>query len=333
MPATYYTHPTAKYPETVLAILERLRLYYCTLFFPDELYATSKDRFILTDITPNMALRGSVNMFKISNAKFPFTAYSIGDFEEDTQRMNSFAKTSNYYSSIHSALIHASPIIQTFPMISFFSTNKDYDRAKIILLKEKSLPIKLTVPITINGTLTSFTILVDFDVARGSYAGEFEQQLVAGNLYDLVHTTRVHYHQLVLNTTIHAVDDIIVSLRDLDSKEKATKTILSTWPTIPSTPIISSTDPADEATNVDVASSIIINFNVAMNETSVEDALGIVPPVDADLLWNTASTQLVVDLYTNMVSGTAYVVTVEDTARSGEEIPIEEDYTFEFTTV
>ena len=160
-PQPYYTHPDTRYPEITLAILERLRLYYCTMFYPDEEYEISKNRFILTDITSNMALRGSTNVFKLSNAKFPFTAYSIGDFEEDTTRFNTYAKTQNYFSTIHNARIHATPIMQTFPMITFFTTAKDYDRAKIVLLKDKSLLNKLEVPIIVNNILTSFVILID----------------------------------------------------------------------------------------------------------------------------------------------------------------------------
>jgi len=333
MPQSYYTHPTDQYPEVILAILERLRLYYCTLLYPDEPYQTAKNRFMLTDITPNMALRQSVNIFKLSNVTFPFTAYSIGDFEEDPQRMNSYAKTQNYYSSYHNAKIHATPVVQIFPMISFFSTAKDYDRAKTILLKEKCLPTKLTVPIIVNNTLTSFVITIDIDVTKGSYAGEFEQQLIAGNIYDLVHTTKVYYHQLILNTTVNTVEDIVFAMKELDTRYLATKTIITPNPIIPLTPTISSTSPTDKETEVDVASSIIINFNVAMKESSVEDAIKIVPPVDADYLWNNTSTQLVVDLYTNMISGTVYTVTIEETAKSGDEIPIAEDYVFTFTTI
>ena len=69
-----------------------------------------------------------------------------------------------------------------------------------------------------------------------------------------------------------------------------------------------------------------------MKEVTVENSLHINPPVNADLLWNSTSTQIVVDLYENMTSGTTYNVTIENTALSGDEIPIEKDYIFSFTT-
>jgi len=331
-PQPYYTHPDTRYPEITLAILERLRLYYCTMLYPDEEYEIAKNRFILTDITPNMALRSSINVFKLSNAKFPFTAYSIGDFEEDTTRFNTYAKTQNYFSTIHNARIHATPIMQTFPMITFFTTAKDYDRAKIVLLKDKSLLTKLEVPIIVNNVLTSFVILIDIEVTRGSYAGEFEQQLTAGNIYDLVHTNQVFYHSLELDIKINLVDDIVMAMYTLDSLNKISKTYVTKNPFIPEIPIITSTSPVDKEVDVDVSSSIIINFNIPMKEVTIENSLHINPPVNADLLWNSTSTQIVVDLYENMTSGTTYNVTIENTALSGDEIPIEKDYIFSFTT-
>ena len=333
MSKTYYDFPDTSYPPITLAVLERLRLYFCTYLYPDEEYAVSKTKFLLSDISPNMALRESVKSFNISNATFPFTAYSIGEAELDTLRENSFAKTTNYYSSTHSAKINAVALVQEFPMISFFTTAKDYNRARTVLTKEAALPTKLTTPITINGTLTSFVIYVDFFPQKGSYSFKFEQQLTAGNIYDVMHTARVNYHQIVVDAEVAPVDDIITSLKELDTLYLATKIQYGDSEYSPATPTISSTDPADEEVDVEVDSSIIINFSVPMVEQVVEDSFSILPAVDADFVWNTGSTQMIVDVYTDLVSGTNYEVTIEDTAKSGNNVPISEDYEFEFTTV
>ena len=70
-----------------------------------------------------------------------------------------------------------------------------------------------------------------------------------------------------------------------------------------------------------------------MVELSVEDALTIDPIIDADLIWNANSTQLLIDPIWGMQSGTAYEITIEETAKSGDQIPFDGDYTFSFTTI
>lgn len=329
---TYYTFPDTSYPPLTLAILERIRLFFCTLLYPDETYANSQKRFVLTDISPNMSLRESIQILKLSNATFPFTAYSIGEQFTDTERENTFARTQLYYSSTHGGKIHATPLIQEIPMISFFSTAKDFDRAQTILTKEYSLVTKLTVPITINDVLTSFTIIIDIEIGKGSYAFEFEQQLIQGNIYDLVHSIKVYYHQIVFNGSVAPVDDILFSMKNLESPPVPNPYIFSSGIASPNTPTISSTIPEDEEEDVNVNTDIIINFSSPMNEDSVEDNFSIYPYINADFSWNSASTQLVIDILTPLVSGTNYEASITDSAKDIYDIPIESDYDFEFTT-
>jgi hypothetical protein len=140
----YYNQSDTLYPKTWDAVFEGLRYLICSSLYAREDYTQDliKKRFILSDIT-DFALRESSNVFNISNVEFPFTAYSIGEVEFQTNKQNYSALACQHYSNLVGAPVAAMPYIVNVPMISFFAKASDYVRAMNILQAMNSILILL----------------------------------------------------------------------------------------------------------------------------------------------------------------------------------------------
>ena len=334
MTQSFYSADTS-YPSLVLPILERIRYYFCyELLYSSEEYNTSQDRFILTDIGPH-AFRDASDIFQVTNVELPFTAYSFdeNDIKEDT--FNTYARTGHIYVPSLSTTVSMIPMIWTIPMITFYEKASDYSRALRILNYEKARKVKLSVSVTMNSVATSIPIVIEFeDISKGSYAFEFEQQLTTGNILDISHPINVHYYDYQLaNGSVYPVDDIYVTtLAAYSGDEYRQNQILESNVLVPDTPLPSSTDPEDEEEDIAVDYTIIINFNVAMNEDSVAAALDITPFVPYELTWNATGTILAIDPTEDLSASTEYTVTIDDSAYSARDVYLAEDYEFTFTT-
>lgn len=334
MPQTYYAYPNSLYPPLALAVVDRVKLYIYQKLYPEEDVANIDDKIFITDITSEMEMREAVKNFNWTAARFPFTIYNIASWEPFNTYLNHAAKSKRYYSSTFSTMIYARPIVLNIPMVHFFNNPMDFDRARQILTEDASNKTLLTVPITINDLLTSTdAYFLSLEITKGNYAFEHSSQLTAGQIFDLATNFQLLYYELITTTSnIAPVDDIYLNLGLLEAQNAEEKIWVNQNVLSPDIPTIT-TIPVSGAVNVPVNSSIYLTFNVAMEETSVEDAISFDPAIDAEYSWNSPSTQLTISHYNNLTSGTAYEITVENTAKSGEDIYLEEDYIFSFTTV
>lgn len=342
-PKSYYTFTSDEpYSAQVLAIMESIRYHYSVnVLYQSEAYAVSKLKWVMADATSSMQMRADTKSFNWSNAKFPFTAYNIGDVVVDDRVPNYYARSHKYYSSVYNRIMYANPMVLEIILYSFFNTAIDYQRAITLLQNDDSSKTLKEVPITINSILTSFPILIDPEISKGNMAYEQEQQLKVGRIFDLNHTVKVYFHELIIDystasrdggSIIAPVDNIEVALKSLSMYERGIDLVYGSGSS-PATPAVTTTDPVDEALHVDVDSNIIINFNISMNKDSVEAGILITPGVNADYVWNTAQTQLVIDKISPFVSGTAYTVSIADNyAKSSDDVYIDGDYDFNFTT-
>jgi hypothetical protein len=345
MPSYYYSKTDADYPNIVLAVVDRILQYIAGVLYPTETYSVivnnvetgSKKRMLLTDMSPSMEMREAAKANQWSNVKFPFTAYTIGDMIQNDLKSNRYAASGGYYSRYIGHKVYATPRILELPMTTFYNSPNDYMHAFLLLPDDTNDKVIITAPVIVDGTTYTYPIELSIDVIKGSLAFEVEQQLRAGKIYDLTHNVKASFHTLSLdhknNVTniMYPVDTVELGL---GSKYKYDNGIAQTKETvvIPAQPTISSTSPTDHAIDIDVDSSIIINFSTAMTEQTVEDALTVIPHVDADLLWNASSTQLVINPITQLASGTLYEVEIIDTAESGVQIVMADDYEFSFIT-
>lgn len=333
MPQTYYIFPDTNYPPLALATLDRIKLYIYNTLYTEESVNDIDTRLFLSDITSEMEMREAVKNFNWSAARFPFTIYNIAGWEPFTGYINHTAKSKTYYSSYLNTIVYARPVILNIPMIHFFSNALDFNRARQILMEDASNKNLLAVPITINGILTSTDAFVyGVEITKGNYAWEHASQLVAGNLFDLATNFQILYYEISVSSgNVAPVDDIYLSLGLLETMEKEEKIWIEQNVLSPEIPVVT-TSPISGAVDVLVDSPIILTFNVSMNEISVENALSYDPAINVEYVWNSISTQLAITHYNDLISGTAYEITIENTAESGNEIPLEEDYIFSFTT-
>lgn len=333
MPENYYTSSTS-YPAIINALAERTKLYTCSLLYPTEAYAVSGKRFILSNFESGeeIAIRNSIQTFKTSQARFPFTAYNIGEMVEVPERRTLMQRNLKYYDKNFGCYISAQPMQIEITMMTFTVSANDYFRVRTLLHNTNAQLTRLWVPITINGYETTFPIDLKYEIAKFSLAFEFEEFLRVGKIFDIQHTATLFFHNIITDANIDVVEDMeltLLRLSDIDQSQSISQGTLS----MPNTPIVSSTDPSDGEISVDRDDSIVINFNVAMDEASVEDYLSTDPFISADYLWNSSGTQLLIDPVDRMSSGTLYTIIITDDAKSGYyDIPLEEDYEFSFTT-
>lgn len=337
------------WPPLIVSIMERVRYYFSQMLYPslpyvytssnpdplqkaiEEARNSSSKRFILTDIT-DRALQDASKLFHWSNGVFPFTTFNYGELDLDDTRFNMFANVGHYYEPLVNAKIEARPSSFHLSMITYFATGFDYWRAQSLLNQDSSLKSLLWVPIIINNVTTQIPILLEFEeLSKGTYAYEFATQMSTGKIQDIVHDVVINFFDLYVDTNLRPVDDIELALAyfsEQDHRDYAVRTTTS----MPNTPTISSTSPEDGSSGVLTNANIIINFSEPMMETYVEQAIYFDPFIDADFIWNSGSTVLIIDPYYNLTSGTMYSGTIYDSAISARGIPIEDDFEFSFTT-
>lgn len=339
MSKVFYNNPDPNIPAVQLAALEALKYFICTNLYPDEIYHDSRKRFVRANFESGTehAIRKSVKQFKQISGKFPFTAYSIGDGTPMIDNGNLSERQGKYYSNKYNTYVTSVPIEWTIPMISLFTQPSDYFHAKTILLALSGKLQRLTVPILINGQLDSFEATVIFEITKGALAFDEIEQENKGKIFDILHNCIANMHYYIFDTiNLQPVEDIEMSLKNLPEEGYLYSTINHETPLIPDTPGIASVSPIDGETGVDpdaTLTNIIIDFDVPMNEISVENAIDFYPAISANFIWNGASTQLIIDIVENLVATTEYTIDINNAAKSVETVPIENDYIWSFTTI
>ncbi|UCE36812.1 MAG: VCBS repeat-containing protein [Thermoplasmata archaeon] len=100
----------------------------------------------------------------------------------------------------------------------------------------------------------------------------------------------------------------------------------------PIPPVISTTSPADDATNVALNTGISITFSEAMNRTATEGAISISPDFVWGATWSPGDTSVTLTPSENLDIETEYTITLDTTAVSTDDLNLELSYEFSFTT-
>jgi hypothetical protein len=340
-----YYQPTAydvNYPTVVYSVFETIKVFVCEVLYSHEEYRISEKRFIRTDFSggDDASIRRSIEEFKTMQGKFPFTAYGIWDDETINKIISYKAKSGRYYSNIFGCYVKTFPVQITIPMVSFFTTLSDWERASQLLYNESCMPTRLNIPILVNDNLTSFVANIDIEVQKGSFAGQFDEHLKIGNINGLSHNFIINFHYFYIDATDHhgntltvaPVDNIYTSFYSFNNPDYRDNPTLQNYATNFSIPEIESTVPVDGAENIGRSDNIVINFNTAMNESAVENYMGIDPFMDINYIWNVASTVLTLEIVTELSANSEYEITIAKEAYSSGDQNLEEDYIFNFTT-
>jgi hypothetical protein len=339
MPVSYYS-PSNDYPGIILAVVDRVKAWVWTTLYGDESWAVANNRIMLTNFEAGdeIAIRSSIERYKTSQGKFPFTAYNFGELTPVIEKRSHRQKSFSYYSSEYACRVSSQPSYFEIPMVSFFTTPTDYWRAYTKLRTDDSSLTRLTTPASVNGITTYFTIDLSFEINKGPLAYAFEDYLKFGNLYPLVHTVKVYFQNLVLITTsgnvnfpIYPVEDVIVSLEQW-SPIDISLSINNATIHLAAPPTVWSTIPEEGGIEVDRDNSILINFSQPMDEESVEGYLSSDPFISADFSWNSSGTVLMITPTTSLESGTLYSILLAQEAESVYGSVFEEDFELTFTT-
>ncbi len=331
MAVNYYSD-SLKYPEILNSVLERIRLYFTTLLYPDEDFSEAKKRFIRTDITTDFVLRENIEYFNITNAEFPFTAWSLELPEIDEEKFNVNMDNGYYYSSVFQCKFDVRPVVLEIPVVTFYNTGFDYFRAYTILQDEARRKIALDVPIIINNIEATLPIRLEMEISKGTYAFEFEQALATGRIKDIIHNVKVHYLDIINDVEVTEVEDIQVSLNSF-SRSDYNDNVSVESSLMPTTPTLLSSTPENEEEDIPVTQNILLNFNVSMYEDSLIPALSITPFINYELTWNADSSSVIIDpVFDDLESGTEYTISISTSFKSAKRIPIEDDIEITFIT-
>jgi hypothetical protein len=330
------------YPTIIKAIVESLKVYTCKVLYPLEEYRLSQNRFILTDFAggDDASIRRSIEQFRNSQAEFPFTAYGIWDNERLVDAGVHKEKSGTYYSKIYGCYVKSVPARITIPMVSFFSTAADYERAFQLLDSESAILIRLFIPISINENITYFPIDLNMEVTKGSFAGEFDTYLHTGNIWGVNHNFTISFRYFYVNANdqhgntprIALVDDIITSFYSYNNLDHRDNPTLQGVTHSYDVPIVTSSIPVDKATNVSRANPITLNFNTAMDENSVFSNFSSTPFITANFDWDITQKQLSIDIVEPLSASTNYVISISKDVQSAMEQNMDEDFILSFTT-
>ncbi len=336
-----YYETSNNYPLIMSAIGNSILYYMATKLYPDEnpddlinpSYTNKKFVLANFEVGENVVLyKNAEDLQQSSSATFPFSSYNWSEEELKLDTKSHLQVSGSIFDNSIQGYVQAIPAYWNINMIHFFSNVHDYFRARQALVVDASKLTRLTVPITINGVLTSFTIDVEFEITKGEYSFAFEEFLRVGKIYDLVSNLKVKFLYFVLNEVdVNLVDSITVALNTLATTTQASIFIQNDYSS--PTPTISSTVPVTGATNVDKTQSIVINFNVSMNESITKSHIDIEPMFPCNFVWNDTSTQLIIQPQLGQLdSNTNYTITIEKSVQSINQVTLEDNYVLSFTT-
>jgi len=97
-------------------------------------------------------------------------------------------------------------------------------------------------------------------------------------------------------------------------------------------PTVTTTNPADAATNVPVNADVAVTFSQTMNQAATEAAFSSVPAITCAFSWNPAGTVMNCNPTSDLNESTSYTVTISTGATNSTGAPLAAAKTFSFTT-
>jgi len=97
-------------------------------------------------------------------------------------------------------------------------------------------------------------------------------------------------------------------------------------------PTVTTTNPADAATDVPVTADVAVTFSQAMNQAATEAAFSSVPAITCAFSWNPAGTVMNCNPTSDLNESTTYTVTISTGATNSTGAPLAAARTFSFTT-
>jgi hypothetical protein len=134
---------------------------------------------------------------------------------------------------------------------------------------------------------------------------------------------------------IEGTYDVTLTVTDLIGNSASdTMTVTVTKPVIPppARPKVVETTPADESTDVQIDTTVTIEFDIAMNESITEGVLGITPIVGFNTSWNDAGTILTITFTEDLWYNATYTITIGDAKATTGGILQDAPFSFKFVT-
>ena len=331
--AKHFYPDNIKFPKMELALVQRVLIYIAQVLYEEEYNADPQAalaRLVLSDVDAgeDVMVGDSVEKFKTTSGKFPFTAYAFNESTERSDMLSQTAKGGIFFCPEADNYIRSFPMELEIPMFSFFTTGQDYFQARSLLHRENVGLTRLRVPIIINGVDTSFPIDISYDISKGSYASSFEEYLRVNRIWNIRHDVTVLFHDFMIDSDmITLVDNMVMTLASQDDEGQP---VNGETPTIPELPVVIAASPTDGEQNVSVSSNIEIHFSKPMNESSV--FVSVHPFISTDKEWNANSTILTLKPISPLSNLTTYQFVLGSSASDGFGLHLTEDFIFSFTT-
>ena len=330
-----YYLASPNYPEIIGAVGQQLRLLIAeTLYSQDDL-SDALDRIIIADIgsSGDEGIREATRTLG-SNQDYPFTAYNFGDIEILEERKNIRAALKHFFVSDLNSFVYSLPVKQEVMMITFCNNPEDYERVFKLLFEMGATETKLKVPIVINGVSTVLPVLVNVTPQKGQYAHAFQEYLRTNGIYDVVHNFELHFHDLILDSSGIALIDNFIFMVDEKSPidDSLNNEVYRKDYSRNDLPVILTTDPVNEEPDVPIGNSVVINFNVTMDEDSVNSSITIYPYFEHKIIWDDDSKILLLQNKGNLQYNTEYTITIDKTAHAFYVRDRIEEFELKFTT-
>ena len=329
----YYLE-SKNFPQIIKAVGEAMREWMAGVFYGEEDLEDALDRIMIADIggSEESAIRQATSDFG-TNQNYPFTAYNFGEYETVLERRNNNASSTLAYSSALDSLVSAVPIKQEFLAITFTNNPNDEERVKKILFEQSYNFTMLYAPVTLNGVEYDYPVKIEFIPSKGNYSFAFSEYLRVNKIFDVSHNFNLFFYDLILDTDTFPIDEMTANLEEKSPiDDDLNSTVGSKDYVKTDMPEISVSDPVNEAVDVPVENSIILTFNVTMDESYVNGAYTLDPYFEHDRLWDEDSKILILNPKENLTSGTLYTIEIDDTARAFYVHDVIDEYELTFTT-
>lgn len=355
MSKRYYPNNNYHLPNTVECHIDTLVVYMASLLFKQEFIVDPQkayNRILISDVNAgsNVGLGDAVQFMKKMNDHFPFAVYNVGEpTRADWGNTAPVAVYQLLYVPELDAYVRAYPMTIETQWIAFFTDSLDHRRAYTLLGSEDSALIRLFTPAKWGDREVTLPMDLKYEFSKGNLAGEFEQHLVQGRIWDVVFNITLRYYEYIIDdpedssrdqigiyppqSKVGKVDDVIVRLF---TQFGATKFIskLEEEVSVPNPLGIVYTYPASGAVSIPLGSEVSITFDSPVDPKTVVDSIIVEPYIESDIYYNVDYT--IVNIHNRAASGfepyKKYSVTVTKDLKNGLNKGLVNDFTFSFKT-
>lgn len=357
MSENYYIEPNRNLPNVFESHVGTIIDHVAATLFTNEFIKDKQkayNRILISDVNSGNAVNigDAYQFFQNMNNHYPFVAYNIGSPSIPSDYGISQSHTiGNQYIEELNAYVRAYPMDFEIQFIAFYNDSLDNRKAMSLIQSQAFGLTRLFSKVMFDDIEVNLPLTLKIQIDKGELQYEIEQYLIQNRIWNFNFTYTGRYYEYLFDEIIvpNSSEKTVYDVTDIYGEIKYTQQVdtieVNTFGENENTPLdtknvpdqlkVLSTNPINNSINVSVGSTISITFNKAIIPESFVSNFILEPDIDYEIYYSIdykiANIQPVT--LTGFISKKTYKVKIKKELKDLDNISLNEDYNFSFTTI